>query len=156
MILPEPEFLEAPERRLVALAREFNPETRKEMPDLWDDFWSREWNLPGEEEQACYGASYCAQPDGRVTYAVGLNIQPIPEVRPEGACIVTLSAGRYAVFRKRGSLREIPALFDAIFNEWLPNSGETQRAGAVFERYPYEKGNSLNSVAYEVWVPIEG
>jgi len=75
---------------------------------------------------------------------------------PEGACVVTLSAGRYAVFRKRGAVQEIPELFDAIFSDWLPHSGEVQREGAVVERYPYEEGGSLNEMAYEIWVPIVG
>lgn len=154
MTLPEPEFLEAHERRLVALAREFTRETRTEIPALWTDFWARGWKLPGKEEQACYGVSYSVQPDGRFSYAVGLNIEPMPEARPEGACVVTLLAGRYAVFRTRGSVREIPELFDTIFGTWLPNSGEMQREGAVFERYPYEGGGSPDSMAYEIWVPV--
>ena len=53
-------------------------------------------------------------------------------------------------------MQEIPELFDAIFSDWLPHSGEVQREGAVVERYPYEEGGSLNEMAYEIWVPIVG
>ncbi|MGB0467096.1 MAG: GyrI-like domain-containing protein [Pontibacterium sp.] len=150
----EPEYLEAPERRLVALTREFSFDTRMQIPGLWNDFWSRQWDLPGEQEQAYFGASYSVQPDGRFTYAVGLSINPLPETRPEGTCVVTLSAGRYAVFRKRGPVQEIPALFDAIFSKWLPASGESQREGAVFERYPFDKDSSPESMLYEIWLPV--
>ncbi|WP_169828884.1 GyrI-like domain-containing protein [Marinobacterium jannaschii] len=155
MVLPEPEFLEAPERRLVALSKQFTFDTRYEIPALWNDFWSRQWQLPGQEEQACYGVSYSVHPDGRFSYAVGLNIEPMPEDKPEGSCTVTLSAGRYAVFRKRGSAQEIPAMFDEIFTRWLPASGEKQREGAVFERYPYEEGCSPEDMNIEIWLPLE-
>ncbi|MBT8360835.1 MAG: GyrI-like domain-containing protein [Deltaproteobacteria bacterium] len=150
----EPEFLEVQEKRLVALSRDYTIETRKDIPELWNDFWAREWKLMGIEEQAAYGVSYSVRPDGRFSYAAGRNIDPIPEPLPEGACIVTLSAGRYAVFRTEGAVTEIPKLFDAIFSQWLPNSGEKQREGAVFERYPYDENASPKSMVYEIWVPV--
>ena len=68
---------------------------------------------------------------------------------------MTLSGGRYAVFRNQGSVTEIPALFDEIFEKWLPGSGEKQREGAVFERYPYDDNASPESMTYEIWVPVK-
>ena len=152
----EPEFVTAEEKHLVALSREFTMDTRTEIPAMWHDFWSREWQLEGTEEPAAYGVSYSMQPDGSFSYAVGRNIVPTPKQLPEEACTVTLSAGRYAVFRNKGPVTEMPALFDAIFSQWLPNSGETQREGAVFERYPYDDNASPESMAYEIWVPMAG
>ncbi len=150
----EPEFLELQETRLVALSRQYTLETRKDIPQLWDDFWSRNWEFAGVEEQAAYGVSYAMLPGGRFSYAAARNIDPLPAQLPEGACVVTLSAGRYAVFRNRGPVAELPALFDALFTQWLPNSGETQREGAVFERYPYDEHASPESMSYEIWIPI--
>jgi len=79
MFLPEPDLLNTLERRLVALSREFSLETRTEIPALWDDFWSRGWDLNGKEEKVCYGVSYSVHPDGRFSYAVGLNVEPMPD-----------------------------------------------------------------------------
>ncbi len=152
----EPEFIEAEEKRLVALSREFTMETRTNIPTMWNDFWSREWQIAGVEEQAAYGVSYNMQPGGGFSYAVGRNFDPTPEQLPEEACIVTLSAGQYAVFRNKGPVTELPTLLDAIFSQWLPSSGETQREGAVFERYPYDDNASPESMAYEIWVPVAG
>ena len=151
----EPEFLETQEKGIVSLSREFTLETRKDIPLLWSEFWSREWHLIGGGEQAAYGVSYAMQPDGKFSYAVGLNFDAMPEPLPDGACIVTLLGGRYAVFRNRGSVTEIPSLFDEIFEKWLPGSGEKQREGAVFERYPYDDNASPESMTYEVWVPVK-
>ena len=96
------------------------------------------------------------QPNGHFSYAAGLNVEPIPALMPDGTCVVTLSAGRYAVFRKRGPVGEIPQVFDEIFSNWLPNSGEQQREGAVFERYPFEDGSSPEMMSYEIWLPVAG
>ncbi|MCB1889896.1 MAG: GyrI-like domain-containing protein [Rhodocyclaceae bacterium] len=153
---PQPEFVNAQETPLVALAREFDPDSRADIPGLWAEFFGCGWVLPGDEEPACYGVSYNVRPDGRFSYAVGRNVDPLPEALPEGACVVTLSPGRHAVFRARGGVQEIPALFDAIFGSWLPQSGETLREGAVFERYPFDEDSSPESMAYEIWVPVAG
>ena len=112
--------------------------------------------MDGDEEQAAYGVSYSVRPDGGFSYAAGRNVDPTPASLPEGACVVVLSAGRYAVFRNRGPVTEIPALFDAVFSQWLPASGEHQREGAVFERYPYEDSASPESMTCEIWVPVAG
>lgn len=153
-LIPEPEFLTAHERHVVALSRDYGMHQRGEIPALWNDFWSRQWELGGDEEQAAYGISYGWHEDGRFSYAAGRHVIPAPDPLPEGACVVTLSAGRYAVFRKRGPVSEIPSVFDEIFGQWLPSSGERQRDGAVFERYPYEDTASPESMNYEVWVPV--
>lgn len=152
----DPAFVTVPEKHLVALSREFTLETRQDIPELWNDFWSREWQLNGVEEQAAYGVSYAMQSDGRFSYAAGRHVAPTPEQLPEDACLVTLPSGRYAVFQNRGPVSELPAIFDAIFSQWLPNSGESQREGAIFERYPYDDSASPDSMAYEIWVPVVG
>ena len=77
----------------------------------------------------------------------------MPGTLPDGACELALSSGRYAVFRRRGPVTEIPAVFDTIFGDWLPKSALTLRHGAVFERYPHDDG-SPESMLYEVWVPV--
>lgn len=151
----ETEFLEMEEIRLVALSREYTMDTRTDIPGLWHDFWAKEWQFQGNEEQAAYGVSYSMQSDGRFSYAAGRNIDPIPDPLPEDSCIVILTAGRYAVFKNKGPVSDIPQLFDTIFSQWLPNSGEIQREGAVFERYPYHDDASPESMMYEIWVPVE-
>ena len=154
MILPDPEFTEMPEQRLVALSRQFTLETRTDIPAMWNDFWSRDWDLPGEQEAAAYGVSYGMTPDGHFSYAVGLLFKPTPENIPADACYVDLSAGQYAVFRQQGPVTEIPLMFDTIFSTWLPHSGCQPREAAVFERYPFSDEASAENMSYEIWVPV--
>lgn len=154
MILPDPEFVSQPEVQLVALSREFTMDTRTDIPAMWNEFWSRDWTLPGEQEAAAYGVSYDMKADGHFSYAVGLHFSPTPEAIPEDACLVTLSSGRYAIFRNQGPVTELPQLFDTIFASWLPNSGCQQREGAVFERYPFSDDASPDNMSYEIWIPV--
>ncbi len=153
-LLPVPEFVDVSSKRLVALAREFDMVSRSAIPKLWSEFFAANWDLSGEVEAAAFGASYSVDPSGRFTYAVGLHVEPFPATLPAGACEVCLSAGRYAVFKGHGPASDIPAAFDHIFSTWLPGSGEKQRQGAVFERYPSESGTSPDNMAYEIWVPV--
>ena len=154
MILPDPEFITQAEVELVALSRQFTMDTRTDIPAMWNDFWSRDWNLPGDQEQAAFGVSYDMSANGQFSYAVGLHFSPTPQNIPADACLVTLSAGRYAVFRNQGPVSELPTMFDTIFGSWLPNSGCQQRDGAVFERYPFSDDASPDNMAYEIWVPV--
>jgi predicted transcriptional regulator YdeE len=153
MLVPEPEFVTTVERSLVALSRDFSHETRSEIPSLWNEFWKCEWAASAREGQDTYGVCYNMQPGGNFSYAVGLEVTPVVPM-PEGTCMVTLSAGSYAVFRKRGPTHEIPQLFDAIFGTWLPHSGKQQREGAVFERYPFSEDSSPEIMTYEIWMPV--
>lgn len=148
-----PEFIDVPARQLLALSRDYTLATRSEIPELWNTFWSAGWPY-SSNDGACYGACYTAKPDGSFSYAVGIPVSPLPSPLPDGACIVTLSAGRHAVFRNQGPVSELPAFFDAIFSEWLPASGESQRDGAVFERYPLDDNAALDNMRYEIWVPL--
>lgn len=149
-----PELTDAPEIVLVAMSRDFTLDTRSEIPAMWSDFWGADWQFDGDEEPAAYGVSYNLRADNAFSYAIGRHISPVPAKLPDGACTVTLSAGRYAVFRSTGPVQEIPTYFDAIFSDWMPNSVETLREGAVFERYPYSDTASPEHMAYEIWVPI--
>jgi DNA gyrase inhibitor GyrI len=67
---------------------------------------------------------------------------------------VRLSGGKYAVLRAFGPMADLPASFDGLFSDWLPNSDCRQRAGAVFERYPQDARNGPQGMAYEIWVPV--
>lgn len=156
MKLPEPSFEVAEQRQLVALSGQYSMATRHEIPALWQTFWQQQWHFDGEEEAACFGASFALQPDEQFSYAVGVHVKPLPASLPEGTCVVTLSAGRYAVFRMRGPVEDIPAAFDAIFCQWLPAAGVELREGAVFERYPHEASDGTENMTYEIWVPVSG
>lgn len=152
-LFPTPEIAEHPERSIVAIARDFTMETRGDIPALWQALWNREFQVENAVEGAAYGVSFDQTPDGAFRYGVGFESRA-PQDLPDGACVITLSAGTYAVFRKRAPITELPPLFDAIYNTWLPASDWQMRPGAVFERYPDDPEPVPGAMLFEIWVPV--
>ncbi len=153
MQLPEPEILDAPEQEMLALARDFTMETRGDIPALWEDFFALKLAPENAKGDAIYGASFGMQPDGSFKYAVGMVVDPAGEA-PGQTCHVVLRGGTYAVLRMTGPFSDIPAVFDAMFSEWLPASDWMPDAGAVFERYPTDMMGQDEQPSYEIWVPV--
>ena len=106
-------------------------------------------------EGAMFGVSFGADGQGGFRYAIGVEVDPVPDSLPEGCCAVSLSAGTYAVLRRFGPIAGLPHAMDQMFSVWLPNSAFTQREGAVFERYPNDERNGPDGMAWEIWVPVE-
>ena len=148
-----PELVTAQEKQIVALSRTFTLDTRDQIPALWQTWFESDWHLNEINDQASYGIPYAMQADGTFHYGVGLSVSTTPEEMPEDACIMTLSAGNYLVFRQQGPVRDIPLVFDTLFGEWLPNSDYIMRDSPVFERYPFTD-STPDSMAYEIWVPV--
>lgn len=80
------------------------------------------------------------------------------EIAPEAEVgVQTIAGGRYAVFVHCGPYELFQATYDAIFGDWLPQSGERLRDAPSFELY-------LNSpdktpppeLRTEIWLPLEG
>lgn len=151
--LPNPDVVESPGRRFVGLMDRFDMTRRDEIPALYQRFFARRDGIEGAVAGALYGLSLDAKPDGSFRYAVAVEV-PAPGAMPEGFCALEAAAGRYAVFRFRTPVADLPARFDAIFSRWLPAAPFSQRDGAVFERYPDDAAPEQGKMLYEIWVPV--
>ena len=152
MEFPEPTIQKCPERYVVALARSFTMDTRHEIPALWGELWTHDFGLDGLDLQTAFGVSFDVTQQG-FRYGAGYEVAS-PDVTPTGGCVITLAAGTYARFSARVQMAQIPQMFDWVFNTWLPGSGHTQAAGAVFEVYPNDPEATEDRRLIEIWVPI--
>lgn len=152
--IPKPEFLELPETTLVTLSREVNVHTRDWIGELWGDIKTTQLAF-ARDERYLYGATTSTVTTGSTTFSAGFIAKTLPPFLPPDWSLVTLSAGHYAVFRKRGDLQDIPNLYEAVFTWWLPQSRTTRRAGLVFERYPCAHCDPMNAGMFEIWVPVD-
>ncbi len=157
--LPNPAFVEAPARCFVGLSDRFTKETLNKIPALYERFFQAQFCPEHGLCGALFGISYNSSPEG-FDYAVAVEVTGNGTV-PDGACRIGTVAGRYAVFRHRGPVMEIPQMFDAIFNQWMPGAGVELAEGPVFECYPEDPDSDATEedgmvMRYEIWVPLKG
>jgi len=118
-------------------------------PNAVRAFLSHGWKIENAVDGVLFGLSFSATPDG-FRYAV--EVDPLGGV-PGGACSIESAAGTYAVSHNRGPVKGLPAVFDAIFCQWLPASGQRQVEGIVFET-PGRSTRQGWRHAHEIWLPV--
>ena len=104
---------------LLVHAKMFQAETsEKEIPTFWDEYYSNEEyrKIPGY-------LGICAQKEtesAMFQYGIGCKASDVDGV-PEGFEIIHIPEYSWAVFRCVGpSSKAIQAMWDKIYNEWLP------------------------------------
>ena len=150
----QPEVETAGARHVVGIAGDYTMATRHAIPAQWQAYFGAGRRIENAVPGAMYGVSHMQDGQGGFRYVVGTQVDPLPDVLPEGCCSVRLSGGKYAVLRAFGPMTDLPASFDGLFADWLPHSDYRLRAGAVFERYPEDARNGPQGMAYEIWVPV--
>ena len=149
-----PIVAEAPARLILAISRAYSMQTRDRIPGQWQAWFDAGYKVPEARPGAMYGVSYKADGAGNFHYAVGVEVDGIPDTLPDGTCIVTLEAGPHAVLRRFGPVADLPGAFDWLFATWLPASDWAPRPGAVYEVYPDDPRNGPDGMAWEIWAPV--
>lgn len=152
MTFPKPELVISGEKYIVGLSRDFTIATRGDIPALWNELFKSDAVITNEVHGALFGVSYAMTSTGGFKYLAGAQVTQPQNVAPP-FCTLTLAPGPYMVFRARGPMSGLPALFDHVFSDWLPTSDFVQRQGPVFERYPNDPRGGSDR-AYEIWCPV--
>jgi DNA gyrase inhibitor GyrI/AraC-like DNA-binding protein len=79
------------------------------------------------------------------------------ETKPVGKfSIREIPGGMYAVFRHKGSYADLPELYKAIYEQWLPQSGYYQKNPITFEVYLNAPGETpVEELLTEIYIPID-
>ena len=72
---------------------------------------------------------------------------------PEGMEVYHLQGGTYAVFQYKGPMGD-PAIYEYIFNKWLPYSGYTLDNRPHFDILSPKSNPQDPSSEKEIWIPI--
>lgn len=150
----EPQIVAGEERHVVATVRDYRMDTRGEIPAQWQAFFEVGYRIANARDGAMFGVSFMADGKGAFRYGVGVEVDPVPDTVPDGTCVITLSAGDYAVLRRFGPVSELPGELDWLFSHAISGLGRRPREGAVFERYPDDPRNGPEGMAYELWAPV--
>ncbi|MCK5746034.1 MAG: AraC family transcriptional regulator [Oricola sp.] len=141
---------------LLAGLREFRRfDERAGIPAQWQRFTPFIGSVPGESPGAAFGA--CFQPasgEEGFDYLTAVRTNSLDNL-PEGLSGARLDARRYAKFPHEGHVSTIGATCAAIFNDWLPASGE-KSSGQLFLLEYYGAGFDAMTGRgdIEVWLPL--
>lgn len=126
------------------------------IPEQWRAFQAL-LPLPGQQGAVSYGVVCGSDPEAEVfEYLCGAEVASFAEL-PTGIGRMRVPAQRYAVFTHRGGVADLRDTWEAIWQEWLPRSGEAPANTPDFERYdPARFDAATGTGEIEIWFPIAG
>jgi AraC family transcriptional regulator len=154
-----PRFEHKKQFRVVGITCE-NTMKNNNIPKLWNEFNQGICPMMDRNSsKAALGISYYTDmaelnEDTPFTYLAGFEIQPEAEC-PQGLTERTVPEADYAVFQHIGSLDTLNDTYNAIYGEWLPQSGYRHKVADVFELYDERFHYGMDDSVMEIWVPIE-
>ncbi len=151
----EPVRVEEGQRLVIAgMGGRFTQSTTHEIPALWQRFEPHIGRVTGQIGAHTYGVCCNADGKGHFDYIAGVQVED-PEVLPADFQHVDLKPQRYAVFEHHGSVDTLKSTFQAIWNDWLPSSGERVAQAPEFERYGKDFDPFDSRSVMEIWLPLE-
>jgi AraC family transcriptional regulator len=152
--LSEPRIATLPPRTLVGINCRYTCETRSGIPDQWASFGPYIGKIPGQLNGMAYGVSHNGTPEGAFDYLCAVEVSGAAPLA-EGFTSLRLEPLQVVVFRHRGRVHEITATIDAIFSQWIPNSGYVMGGPVnVIEQYSEDFDPRTNAGWIDIWVPV--
>lgn len=151
--LAEPVIQHRPAMRIAGLMDRHEMTPNNTIPAQWQRFQAYIGNVPGAVPGAAYGVVADAD-DSSCEYMCGLEIGPTAELPPEFK-LLDLPARRYARLAHRGHISTIRSTIQAIYGDWLPNSGYRQADGVSFIEYYGPDFNPVTGLGTcEIWIGL--
>lgn len=152
--LSAPRFVKGPFQLIAGLGERFTQDTLGGIPELWKKLFPHMGTIPGQVGRETYGV--CCHPDGKggFEYIAGVAISKLDDL-PECYRWIELKEHEYAVFEYRGSLDNLAQAFQAIWKDWLPQSGYEAVDAPEFERYSAEFDPQTGAGLLEIWLPVK-
>ena len=123
------------------------------IPAQWEAFRAL-GELAGQQGATTYGVVCGSTPATQTfEYMCGAEVAGFDALPPELGRM-RVPAQRYAVFTHRGHVSAIRTVWDAIWQDWLPRSGERPADTPDFERYDERFDPRTGSGEIEIWFPV--
>lgn len=141
---------------IAGLRMALGAQAAEQIPQLWQQLAQHRDRIPQRVGETAYGLCIRA-PGGAMQYLAGVAVWDFDGL-PEPLRGFVVPAQDYAVFHQDAAVANIRQTIDAVFDDWLPNSGYQvpgQQPLHFFERY----GPGFNPVsgtgAISLWLPIK-
>lgn len=152
--LPDPKIEPLPARKYAGLMQRHDMGQSNSIPLQWQRMQPFIGNVPGAVPGAAYGI--VVEGDGNFcTYMCGMEITPSAELPPEFVAI-DVPARRWARFPHQGHISTIRSTVGAIYEQWLPKSGEEQAEDVSFlEYYGPDFNGKTGYGTTEIWIGLK-
>lgn len=140
--------------RFAGLAERIDMSNPGGFAALWQRFGPHLGHIPGAAGPAAYGIVASAD-DSTCDYLAGIELRPGADL-PEGLTEVQAPARRWARFNHPGHVATIRSTIRAIYDQWLPGSGEQQADEVSFIEYygpDFDPGTGRGTC--EIWIGLK-
>lgn len=157
--LAPPRFEQSGELHVVGLSKLYPRDKLSLTPNQWNTLALQLQFITGRIDPYTYGLWYDVLTGGGapMLYATGVRVGAFAPVHPSLSHFI-VPPQHYAVFRHQGEISDVRRTVDAIFSQWLPQSGyeHVRPSGApdFFERYT-ESAEGGKAGAVEIWTPVK-
>ena len=152
--LPDPKIEPLPARKYAGLMQRHDMGQSNSIPLQCQRMQPFIGNVPGAVPGAAYGI--VVEGDGNFcTYMCGMEITPSAELPPEFVAI-DVPARRWARFPHQGHISTLRSTVGALYEQWLPNSGEEQAEDVSFlEYYGPDFNGKTGYGTTEIWIGLK-
>jgi AraC family transcriptional regulator len=137
---------------IAGLSERYTFETLAGLPALWQRFGPHLGHIPGQASRITYGVCHNTDDTG-FDYIAGVEVADFASLPTEYARL-RVTGQRYTIFTHTEHISAIRSTFMAIFNDWLPTSGQRAADAPVFERYDDRFDPRTGMGGCEIWVPM--
>jgi AraC family transcriptional regulator len=153
--LKPPRLVQGDEIMAVGLAQRHPFGNPRGIPVQWQTFMATMYaDIPDKRDSIPISISGGMDDDGNFEYICAAEVTKFSKT-PRGLIEVTLPPQRYAVFAHDGHVSEIGATYNAIWNDWLPASGERAANAPCIERHLPTFNPQTGMGGVEIWIPVE-
>jgi AraC family transcriptional regulator len=152
--LQPPRFVDGKLLLIAGLGERYDCDSSAAIPAQWQRFLPHFGRIPGQVGKVAYGVCCNGDDTGNFDYICGVEVKDFSGLPHEWSRL-RIPPQRYAVFAHEGHISTIRGTWSAIWNEWLPNSGQQRADAPDFERYGENFDSASGSGGLEIWIPVK-
>jgi AraC family transcriptional regulator len=151
--MDQPRLLNGPTLLIAGSREHYTPETIPDIPAQWKRFAPYIGKIPGQTGHTTFGVCCNFDGNGGFDYICGVEVSDFSAL-PQQWDRLRILEQKYAVFTHSDHISTLKKTYDAIYRDWLPQSGRTPTAGPTFERYDESFDPATGMGGLEIWIPI--
>jgi AraC family transcriptional regulator len=152
--LEPPRFVDGKAMLIAGFGKRFEYGAMDGIPQLWQRLQPHLGHIPNEVVGDAYGVIVNSDDKG-FDYIAAAEVTDFSGVEEEMTRI-RIPAQRYAVFVHRGHITTMRSSMNAIWRDWLPNSGFHAADAPLLERYGPEFDPRSGNGGLQIWLPVKG